>query len=169
MLTSIITVDTSTSPGDIDAHGSTQGLTTLLHNDQLILVEVQGTLEYNLTKGEEPLDIRLGDITWDEMVYSTLWRILILGFEGVFTYWTSQNDWTSPIPQKPTSSPARKTECTHKLIRRQRLAVAYCDQEETGVRYSSGASLSRPPPSIGKIVDIMADLYEVEIDNALLK
>jgi hypothetical protein len=75
----IITVDTATSPAYIDAHHSTQGLTTWLHNDQLILVEVQGTFEYNITNGDEPVHVRLGDITWDETVYSTLLHVLTPG------------------------------------------------------------------------------------------
>jgi hypothetical protein len=65
----IITIDTSPSPVYIDAHYSTHGLTTLLHNDQLILLEVQGTLEYNLDNKENGGDIKLGDISWDEAVY----------------------------------------------------------------------------------------------------
>ena len=61
----IITIDTSPSPIYIDAHHSTHGLTTLLHNDQLILLEVQGTLEND---NEKVGDIKLGDISWDETV-----------------------------------------------------------------------------------------------------
>ena len=85
----IITVDTSTSPDYINAHPSTYGLTTLLLNDQLVLVEVQGTLEYNVTNGEEPRDVRLGDITWDETVCSTTRYILIADIKGLLAYWSS--------------------------------------------------------------------------------
>ena len=85
----IITVDTSTSPDYIHAHPSTYGLTTLLLNNQLVLIEVQGTLEYNVTNGEEPRDVRLGDITWDETVGSTTLHILIAGIQGIPAYWAS--------------------------------------------------------------------------------
>ena len=68
----IITIDTSPAPVYIDAHHSTHGLTTLLHNDQLILLEVQGTLEYNFDNKEKAGDIKLGDISWDEAVYFDL-------------------------------------------------------------------------------------------------
>jgi hypothetical protein len=64
----IITVNTSPSTNNVDAHHSTHQLTTLLHNDQLILVEVQGTLEYNLDNGEHVGPLKLGDISWDETV-----------------------------------------------------------------------------------------------------
>ena len=64
----IITVDTSPSTHYVDAHHSTHPLTTLLHNEQLILVEVQGTLEYNLENGEHSGPLKLGDISWDETV-----------------------------------------------------------------------------------------------------
>jgi len=84
----IITVDTSTSPDYIDAHHSTYGLTTLLLNNQIVLVEVQGTLEYNITNGEEPRDVRLGDITWDETVSSSALHLLIAGIKGIPAYWS---------------------------------------------------------------------------------
>lgn len=128
----IITVDTTTSPGYIDAHHLTQGLTTWLHNEQLILVEVQGTFEYNITNGEEPVHVRLGDITWDKTVYSILLHVLTLGFVGIFEYWTSQNVWTPPISQKSARRPARQTD-SPKLLRRQGMAVAYRHQEETSI------------------------------------
>jgi hypothetical protein len=125
----IITVDTTTSTSYIDAHHSTQGLTTLFHNDQLILVEVQGTFEYNSSNGEAPAHVRLGDIAWDETVYSTLLHVLTLGFTGIFAYWTSQNVWTPPTSQKSASRPARQTDSRDKLLRRQGMAVAYRHQE----------------------------------------
>jgi hypothetical protein len=65
----IITIDTSPSPVYIDLHHSTHTLTTLLHNDQLILVEVQGSLEYNLADDKTAKTIKLGDISWDSSVY----------------------------------------------------------------------------------------------------
>lgn len=64
----IITVDTNLSTRYVDAHHSTHQLATLLHNDQLILVEVQGTLEYNLENGQHVGPLKLGDISWDETV-----------------------------------------------------------------------------------------------------
>jgi len=65
----IITIDTAPSPFYIDAHHSTHTFTTLLNDDQLILVEVQGTLEYTLKDGTKQGDIKLGDISWDTAVY----------------------------------------------------------------------------------------------------
>jgi hypothetical protein len=72
----IITIDTSSSPVYVYAHHSTHGLTTLLDNDQLILLEVQGTLEYNLDNSEKVGDIKLGDISWDETVCLTFMPFL---------------------------------------------------------------------------------------------
>jgi hypothetical protein len=65
----IIAIDTCPIQSLADAHHSTHALTTLLHNDQLILLEVQGTLEYNLSNPEAPGGIKLGDISWDDTVY----------------------------------------------------------------------------------------------------
>jgi hypothetical protein len=65
----IITIDTTPSTHYIHAHHSTHQLTTLLNNDQLILVEIQGTLEYSLENGEHNGPLKLGDISWDETVY----------------------------------------------------------------------------------------------------
>jgi hypothetical protein len=129
----IITVDTTTSPSYVNAHHSTQDLTTLLHNEQLILVEVQGTFEYNSSNGEEPIHVRLGDITWDKTVYSTLLHVLTLGFTGIFAYWTSQNVWTPPTSQQSASRPGRQTDSPNKLIRRQGMAVAYRHQAQTSI------------------------------------
>lgn len=129
----IIKVDTATSPSYIDAHHSTQCLTTCLHNDQLILVEVQGTFEYNITNREEPVHVRLGDITWDETVYSTLLHVLTLGFTGISAYWTSQNVWTPSRPHKSARRPARQTDSQNKVLRRQGMAIAYCHQEKTSI------------------------------------
>jgi len=64
----IITIDTSSSPHCTNAHHSTIKLSTLLHNNKLILVEVQGTLEYNVTDRKDTDDISLGDISWDDTV-----------------------------------------------------------------------------------------------------
>jgi hypothetical protein len=64
----IITIDTSPAQVFAEPHHSTHALTTLLHNDQLILVEVQGTLEYNLSNPEGAGSIKLGDISWDATV-----------------------------------------------------------------------------------------------------
>jgi hypothetical protein len=66
----IITVHTSPSTNYVDAHPSTHQLTTLLHNDQLILVEIQGTLEYNLENEDHVGPLKLGDISWDDTVWS---------------------------------------------------------------------------------------------------
>jgi hypothetical protein len=64
----IITIDTSPAQVFAELHHSTHALTTLLHNDQLILFEVQGTLEYNLSNPEGAGSIKLGDISWDDAV-----------------------------------------------------------------------------------------------------
>ena len=63
----IITIDISPCQNNVEAHHSTHKFTTLLNNDQLILVEVQGTLEYNISTNETQT-IKLGDISWDEKV-----------------------------------------------------------------------------------------------------
>lgn len=63
----IITIDTSPCQTNVDAHHSTHRFTTLLNNDQLVLVEVQGTLEYNVATNDVQT-IRLGEISWDEKV-----------------------------------------------------------------------------------------------------
>jgi hypothetical protein len=68
----IIRIDASPTSGYIDAHPSTYALTTLLDNDQLILIEVQGTLEYNLDDDERTGNIKFGDISWDDTVYAKL-------------------------------------------------------------------------------------------------
>jgi len=65
----IITIDTARSPLNIDAHYSTHTFTTLLNDNLLILVEVQGTLEYNLKDGKKEGEIKFGDISWDAAVY----------------------------------------------------------------------------------------------------
>lgn len=70
----IITIDTFPCSSYIDAHHSTYALTTLLHNDQLILLEVQGTLEYNLANDERVGEIKLGDISWDEAVFTEIYE-----------------------------------------------------------------------------------------------
>lgn len=64
----IITIDTAPSSLYIDAHHSTHTFTTLLNDNQLILVEVQGTLEYNLKDDKKEGEIKLGDISWDVAV-----------------------------------------------------------------------------------------------------
>jgi hypothetical protein len=64
----IITIDTTSSPIYVDTHYSTHALTTLLHNDQLILLEVQGTVEFNLAGEKTVSEIKLGDVSWDETV-----------------------------------------------------------------------------------------------------
>ena len=81
----IITIDTTLYPIYIDAHHSTHGLTILLHNDCLVLLEVQGTFEYNLNNDPSLNEIKLGNIGWDDAV-STYDTKLIIGFESVFTY-----------------------------------------------------------------------------------
>ena len=68
----IITIDPSSSSVLFDAHHSTLALTTLLDNGQLILVEVQGTLECNVRDQEKADDIKLGDISWDDSVFKIL-------------------------------------------------------------------------------------------------
>jgi hypothetical protein len=64
----IITIDTAPSPLYIDAHHSTYTFTTLLNDNQLILLEVQGSLEYNLHDEKKNGEIKLGDISWDAAV-----------------------------------------------------------------------------------------------------
>jgi hypothetical protein len=69
----IITIDTAPSPLYIDAHQSTYTLTTLLNDNQLILLEIQGTLEYNLQDNKRNGEIKLGDISWD----ATVWQLIV--------------------------------------------------------------------------------------------
>jgi len=65
----IITIDNSPWTTSLEPHHSTHTLTTLLHNDQLILVEIQGTIEYNANdNADASKEIKLGDISWDETV-----------------------------------------------------------------------------------------------------
>jgi hypothetical protein len=85
----LILIDPSSNHRTLDAHHSTHTLTTLLHNDQLILVEIQGTLEYNVTgKGGDTEPIKLGDISWDNKV-GLIHNSTDPGIESVPLYWTS--------------------------------------------------------------------------------
>jgi hypothetical protein len=138
----IITIDPSPIPGYIDVHRSTHSLTTLLHNDQLILIEIQGTLEYNLTNPEGTSIIKLGDISWDDTVYLH-WYVLIVGVESVFTYWTSQDGGQTTNSE---NTPGGSHGCTKSLTifqRRQRMGNPHSNTEETCVRYTPRASVSR--------------------------
>lgn len=92
----IITIETTLSPVYIDAHHSTQALTSLLHNDQLILVEVQGTIESNLAGEKTAGVIKLGDVSWDETVNGKR-RRLTIGIKSIPVYGKSQNDRTLAV------------------------------------------------------------------------
>lgn len=137
----IITVDTYPTSSYIDAHHSTYALTTLLHNDQLILLEVQGTLEYNLTNEEKVGEIKLGDISWDETVCSVRYLYWWIGIESVSTYWTSQDGWTITITQDTSGRAPRQTRYWNFFSGRQRMAAPYNNTKEARVRHTSRTSI----------------------------
>ena len=62
----IISIDTIPCHNNVNSHHSTYQLTNLLNNDELVLLEIQGTLEYNITNQTQV--IKIGDISWDEKV-----------------------------------------------------------------------------------------------------
>ena len=138
----IITVDTSPRTHYVDAHHSTHQLTTLLHNDQLILVEIQGTLEYNLENGEHVGQLKLGDISWDETVEISLYGLKV-GITGVFAHWTSSDGRTTSSSENTACRIHGFTNALKRVHRRQGMATAHHNTEETRLRHTSRASLSR--------------------------
>jgi hypothetical protein len=132
----IITIDPSPTPGYIDVHHSTHALTTLLHNDQLILIEVQGTLEYNLTNPEGTSVIKLGDISWDDTVCIQQNK-LIVGIKGVFAYWTSQDGRATTTSQNTAGGSDGFTDFCNVGLGRQGMGSPYHNTKETCLRYPS--------------------------------
>lgn len=138
----IITIDTSPSTHYIDAHHSTNQLTTLLLNDQLILVEIQGTLEYNKAKGEHDGPIKLGDISWDEPVSMPI-TALIVDSTGIFAHWTSQDGRTTPSSENTACSVHGLAYSNNRIHRRQGMATPHNNTKETRIRCPPRASVSR--------------------------
>lgn len=139
----LITVDNNPCRAYIEPHHSTHILTTLLHNDQLILVEIQGSLEYNSREnGDSSADIKLGDISWDETVSKhILAERLIIGFESISTHRTSSNGGASPN-LKDSFSCVNRQAWSNSMGWRQRMATSHNYTEETGVWCSTGARVS---------------------------
>jgi hypothetical protein len=132
----IITIDACPTPVVADAHHSTHGLTTLLHNDQLILLEVQGTLEYNLSNPEGAGSIKLGDISWDDAVSKSS-ALADSDVVRIFTYRTSQDGGPTAVTQDASRRSDRQPKCCPIVIGKQTMGAPHNNTEETRIQHPS--------------------------------